>query len=102
MNNTKWNEIFKKFYNEECCNRERKIRWRTLDKGNGHLSPWDETWTHFGCEPIEWEMIEYLQIQLTDENREFVLSSLKEVHVPGVVEDDIATVYGYRHDVDYI
>lgn len=62
----------------------------------------DSTWTHFGCEPREWGKIEYLQIELTAENRDAVITSLKRIHVPGIISDNAATVYGYRQDVDYI
>ncbi len=30
------------------------------------------------------------------------MKSLKQIHVPGTVEDDIVTIFGYRTDVDYI
>lgn len=35
-------------------------------------------------------------------NNEFVLSTLKSIHVPGDINDDIVTVYGYKNDVDYL
>jgi hypothetical protein len=72
------------------------------DKENGYISNWDGTWSHFGCEPHAWDKIDYLQIKLTDENREFVLIELRKIHVPGEIADDIVTVYGYRTDVDYL
>ena len=31
MNNTKWNEIFKVFYNNECEGNNPRVRWRTRD-----------------------------------------------------------------------
>lgn len=103
MNNTKWNEIFKTFYYEnECTGNSCLIRWRTKDKEHGHVSTWSGTWTHFGCEPRNWEYIEYLEIELTQENRGYVLSQLKRIHVPGIVTDEVAIIYGYRQDVDYI
>ena len=103
MNNTKWNEIHDSFYGNECRSRDSFIvRWRTKDIVNGFLSSWDATWTHFGCEPREWDKIEYLQIQLTEYNREYVIDTLKRVHVPGIIDNDIVTVFGYRQDVDYI
>lgn len=103
MNNTKWNEIFKTFYALECtADTSPLIRWRTKDKENGYISNWDGTWSHFGCEPRDWDRIDYLQIKLTEENREFVLIELRRIHVPGEIADDIVTVYGYRTDVDYL
>ena len=30
------------------------------------------------------------------------MECLKRIHVPGTVENGVATVYGYRTDVDYI
>lgn len=101
MNNTKWSEIFKTFYKNEC-DAGVKIYWRTKDTETGYLSSWDATWSHFGCEPHEWKFIDYLQIQLTPENKEFVISTLKLIHVPGNIVDDIVTVYGYKNDVDYL
>lgn len=102
MNNTKWNEIFKAFYKYECSNESLIIRWRTKELLTGFLSEWDSTWTHFGCEPRKWENIEYLQIELTDENRDIVIRHLKSIHVPGIISDNTATVYGYRQNIDYI
>ncbi len=102
MNDTKWNEIFHTFYDNECSPEHPLISWRTKDIENGYISNWDGTWTHFGCEPREWDKIEYLQIRLTEENSDLVLSELRRIHVPGEVEGGIVTVYGYRTDVDYL
>ena len=102
MNNTKWNEIFNAFYQYECSNEPLIIRWRTKDYLTGYISEWDSTWTHFGCEPREWEKIEYLQLELTDTNYDAVISNLKRIHVPGIISNNIATVYGYRQDIDFI
>ena len=102
MNNTKWNEIFQRFYANECERSTPIIRWRTKDYETGYLCQWESTWTHFGCEPREWDKIDYLQIELTEYNREFVISTLRKIHVPGEINDDIVTIYGYRQDVDYI
>ncbi len=101
MNNTKWKEIFDLFSVNECEGGV-NICWRTKDAETGYLSSWDGTWTHFGCEPREWEFIDYLQIQLTPENQELVIKILKQVHVPGDIDKNIVTVYGYKSDVDYI
>ena len=102
MNNTKWNELFTGFYKYECSSEPITIRWRTKDRLIGFISEWDSKWTHFGCEPREWETIEYLQIKLTAENSDAVIRHLKRIHVPGIITNDTATIYGYRQDVDYI
>ena len=52
---------------------------------------------HGGFQKIDW-----LRITLTPENREFVLETLRKIHVPGKVLADCVIVYGYRTDVDYI
>lgn len=101
MNNTKWNEIFKQFYKNEC-NGGVLVQWRTKDTETGYICNWGGTWTHFGNEPSNWECIDYLQIRLTPENEELVLRILKQIHVPGDIEKDIVNVYGYRMDVDYL
>ena len=102
MNNTKWNEIFKAFYQNECDGNIPLVRWRTRDLETGFISTWHGTWTHFGCEPRNWEYIDYLQIELTEQNREVVLQELRKIHVPGTISQEIVTIYGYRQDVDYI
>ncbi|MCQ2148457.1 MAG: hypothetical protein MJZ16_13235 [Bacteroidales bacterium] len=102
MNNTKWNEIFQSFYKNECEEASPIIRWRTKDIETHYLTQWDGTWTHFGCEPRAWDKIDYLQIELTADNGDFVINTLKKIHVLGDVNDDVVTVYGYRQDVDYI
>ncbi len=103
MNNTRWNEIFRAFYHDNELKRDHPvIMWRTKDIRTGYISDWDGTWTHFGAEPRDWDKIDQLQIRLTPENKECVMKSLKQIHVPGTVEDDIVTIFGYRTDVDYI
>lgn len=102
MNDTKWNEIFSAFYDNECSEHSVLIRWRTKDRETGYISEWDGTWTHFGCAPQNWDKIDYLQIELTEENCDYVIGQLKQIHVPGIVDGKTATVYGYRQDVDYI
>ena len=96
MNNTKWNEIFHAFYYENELKQDHpSVMWRTKDIESGYISDWDGTWTHFGNELRNWDKIDYLQIRLTPGNREFVLRCLKQIHVPGIVEEDIVTVFGY-------
>lgn len=102
MNNTKWNEIFQTFYENECHENSILVRWRTKDKESGYLSDWDGTWTHFGCDPRNWNQIDYLQIELTDINYDYVIRHIKEIHVPGTIDKQFVTIYGYKDDVDYI
>lgn len=102
MNHTKWKEIFNAFYNNERMEKSVLIRWRTKDKETGYMSDWDGTWTHFACEPQDWDKIDYLQIELTEKNHDYVVEQLKQIHVPGIVDQKTATIYGYRQNVDYI
>jgi hypothetical protein len=102
MNTTKWNEIFKAFYENECAQDAPLVRWRTKDIENGYISNWDGTWTHFGCKPREWDKIDYLQIELTKDNSDLVFDVLRKIHVPGEEHDGIISIYGYRTDVDYL
>lgn len=103
MNNTKWNEIFIAFYDIECSDSPSKplIPWMTQTTRGFVYGP-ENTWTHFGSEPADYKDIEWLKIILTPANRDVVLQTLKEIHVPGEVLEDEVIVYGYRHDVDYI
>ena len=110
MNNTKWNEIFKSFFSRECDEHDININipWMTKCHSNGFIYGWDYTWIHFGAiSPGEnnprYDDIEWLKIKLTDKNRDFVLSALSNIHVPGEVDDDCVTVYGYPDKyLDYI
>lgn len=102
MNNTKWKEIFLTFYNYECKDNEIKIPWRTKDVNSGFISNWDGSWTHFGCDPAGYHTIEWLKIQLTDHNRDTVLSELSAIHIPAEIVDDEVIVYGYRTDIEYL
>jgi len=102
MNNTKWREIFKVFYALECCdNRSMIVEWKTCST-DGDEYGWDATWSHFGCEPAEYNKIEWLKIKLTDNNRTFVIDTLKKIHVPGEIINDTVIIYGYRTDIDYL
>jgi hypothetical protein len=100
LNNTKWNEIFKAFYENECDKGNGlpsiTVPWMTKDKQSGYETAWDETWSHFGCEPINYQEIEWLKIMLTNENRAVVLSILRRIHVPGELIDDHVIIYGYK------
>ena len=62
----------------------------------------DSTWTHFGVGMEDSRQIDWLMIELTPENREFVLEALRKIHVPGEVLADCVMVYGHRMDVDYV
>ena len=101
MNHTKWNELFRAFYAEELKPNGRTIPWRILSVG-GFCSPWDDTWTHFGCEPTAYKSIDRLEIRLTDENRGFVLNQLRRIHVPGEINGEIVTVFGYSQTAEYL
>ena len=105
MNNTKWTEIFKAFYYDIVCSADSSlsdtfIHWTTKSTG-GYIYN-DSTWSHFGVGMENSKEIEWLKIDLTEENRKIVLDILKRIHVPGEVFDDCVYVYGYRTDVDYI
>lgn len=100
MNNTKWNELFRAFYQLENSDQPFDVQWMT--NTNGFIYGWDDTWSHFGCEPRNYKAIEWLKIKLTPHNREIVLNILKNIHVPGEIINDIAIIYGYRTDIDYI
>ena len=78
-----------------------EVEYRTCSR-LGYISPWDGFWSHFGCDSDVYRNLEWLQIRLNDKNREFVLQTLREIHVPGTVSQDLVTIYGYKDDVDYI
>lgn len=102
MNNTKWREIGRKFWDIEC-NEDILIEWDIKFLDYDHVENYvDETWSHFGPDMVDYKQLEWLKIRLTPENRQRVIEVLKAVHVPGEVTEDVATVYGYRTDVDYI
>lgn len=100
MNNTKWTEIFKAFYYGAELVGGPAVPWttRTLD---GFVYS-DSTWTLFGVGMEDSRQIDWLMIELTQENREFVLEALRKIHVPGEVLADCVMVYGHRMDVDYV
>lgn len=99
VNDTKWREIFEAFYYGLELSGLR-IRWTTKST-EGYLYS-DSTWTHFGCSMESNRDIEWLRIDLTEENRQIVLDILRRIHVPGEVLENAVYVYGYRTDVDYI
>lgn len=101
LNNTKWKELLTAFYQLECSGSSPAVRWRTRDLETGFLSPWDGTWRHFACDPGAWKFIDFLQIELTQENKVLVLEALRRIHIPAAVSEGIVTIYGYRQDVDY-
>jgi hypothetical protein len=90
MNDTKWDELRRAMYGLG----ELSPAWRTQDV-SGYLSPWDGEWYyHFregGYASIEW-----VEIRVTSPAQHAaVLASLREVHVPGEVVDQVFRVYGY-------
>ncbi|MGN0517833.1 MAG: DUF6678 family protein [Acutalibacteraceae bacterium] len=98
MNDTKWNEIFKAFY---YGNHDFSISYRTKYI-NEEVGYYVDDWEIFGSQFSWHKKLEWLEIELTEENKEFVIKELKRIHVPGTVSNGVATIYGYRQDVDYI
>ena len=102
MNNTKWNELFLAFSeNAVAHGKGFAVLYRTKDS-RGNVSCWSNEWELFGSQFPWWKDLEWLQIRLSDANRQFVVDTLKRIHVPGEIRDDIATVYGHRQDCGYI
>ena len=102
MNNTKWNDIFLAFHKNNCDSSSTiQVFYRTKAL-NGYISPWDNMWEHFGCEFEHYKDFEWLQIELTEENRDFVIDTLRKIHVPGEIQETIAIVYGYKQNCEYI
>ena len=100
MNDTKWTEIFKAFYYGAELVGGPAVPWTTKSL-DGDIYR-DNTWTHFGVGMERSKEIDWLKIELTPQNRDFVLDALRKIHVPGEVREDCVFVYGYRADVDYI
>lgn len=100
MNDTKWNEIFKAFYYDVELAGGPAVLWTTRNLDGCEYQ--DSTWTHFGCSMESNQEIEWLRIDLTEENRELVLDILTHIHVPGEIVGNAVYVYSYRTDVDYI
>jgi hypothetical protein len=78
------------------------IHWRTKDLENGFIARWDAEWFHHfrlgNYKPIEW-----LEICLNEDNNSYVMTKLKEIHVPGEIDGNVVRVYGYKDGfVDYI
>ena len=69
---------------------------------DGHVSGWETTWTHFGALYPAFRALDWLQIRLTEENRAFVLDTLRGIHVPGELRDGLVTVCGHRQDCGYL
>jgi len=100
MNDTKWKELFQIFYELECS---RKIltQWQTKSL-TGYIHVWNNTWSHFGCEPAGYRDIEWLKIRFSTQDAEAVIQILKDIHVPGEVSQDCAIIYGHKPNADYI
>lgn len=99
MNDTKWNELFKAFYELERST-DIAIPWM-IKTTHGHSSQWESTWTHFGSEPTAYKDIDQLKIQCTPQNEEVVFSMLKKIHIPGERIEDCFIIYGYRSDIPF-
>lgn len=102
MNDTKWDEVFRAFFENECrAGDSLPVFYRT--KGiNGYVSDWDCSWEHFGSLFPWYQDLEWLQIALTADNSTFVVDTLKSIHVPGSIDEKTATIFGYKQDCDYI
>ena len=100
MNDTKWTEIFKAFYYGAELVDGPAIPWTTKTL-EGYVYS-ESTWTHFGIGTEHSKDIEWLRIELTPENRDFVQEALRKIHLPGEVKENCVIVYGHRMDVDYI
>ena len=100
MNDTKWREIFDAFYYGVELQGGPAVRWATKNLDGYEYS--DSTWTHFGCSMESNKEIDWLRLDLTEENRQTVLEILRRVHVPGEMIGNAVYVYGYRTDVDYL
>jgi hypothetical protein len=97
MNDTKWDEIRLAMYDYDGL-----IHWRTKDLENGFIARWDAEWFHHfrlgGYKCIEW-----LEIRLNKNNTSYVMTKVKEIHVPGEINGNVVRVYGYKDGfVNYI
>jgi hypothetical protein len=97
MNDTKWDEIRLAMHDYDGL-----IHWRTKDVENGFIASWDAEWFHHfrlgGYKSIKW-----LDIRLNEDNTSYVMTKLKEIHVPGEIDGNVVRVYGYKDGfVDYI
>lgn len=103
MNKTKWEEIRLSMYNL-AINMKTVIKWRTKDIKNGYISIWDNEW-YYHFKSGGYETIEWLEI-LTPNTilKEAVLNELKNIHVPGKIQNDSIMIYGYSNDssMDYL
>lgn len=101
MNNTKWKEIINQFWKLECSDQYAYINVpysiRTTD---GYETEMDSTWSHFDVD--NYKAIDRLCLYLSNENKTLILDILRTIHVPGEIKDNVAYIYGYRTDVEYI
>lgn len=98
MNDTKWNEIRLAMYQYP-----KRIVWRTKSLTSGYICQWDGEWYyHFSEGGYDW--VEWLEIRLDDDDiKSYVISKLKEIHVPGEIDGNVVRVYGHKDGfVDYI
>ncbi len=100
MNDTKWNEIFKTFYEIECEKGFPVIEYKTKML-SGYDSEYDYTWSHFGEMFEDYKEIDTLTIKLTIDNKNIVFDKLKRIHVPAETIDDYIIKYGYNTNCDY-
>ena len=102
MNYTKWREMFRTFFNLEYEVPEMLIRYKIKLREDENITKWDPSWTHLGTNAEYYRMIEWLKIELTEQNKERVLRELSKIHVPAEIIEDEVIIYGYRTDVDYL
>jgi hypothetical protein len=90
MSETKWRELRTAMLGLASLS----PRWRTKDVENGHVSGWDGDWFyHFdigGYGRIEW-----VEIAVTEANREKLEKALKVIHLPGCATEIGFKIFGY-------
>lgn len=103
MNNTKWRELVRAFLQLEGEGKNKGVVWMSKCKPNGYVYGWEGTWTHFLPTDDRYDDVEWLKIRFPEEHRDMVLATLRAIHVPGEVNSNEVTVYGYEDQgVDYI
>lgn len=91
MNDTKWEELRLAMYGLG----EHSPQWRTKDVKNDYLCDWQGEWFyHF--EQGGFDTIYWVEIRAESaEQKQRILSLLKEIHVPGEETELGFKVYGY-------
>ena len=90
MNDTKWDELRLAMYAIRPA-----PKWRTKDVHSGFTSPWDGEW-YYHFRDGGYDSIEFVEIRAEDpQHLDSIVASLRAIHVPGVIEGDVVTVYGH-------